>query len=163
MKALCTAIVSINQLPLTEDTLWLRLLGKGLTQEQAISEVLAFPKGDPRRDRILRLLASWKITLEISDPADDEDRGVVMVLSQAYLEWEKETEERGIQRGIQQGSQYERQITLEALFQARFGAIDEPLAAILSKLVALSVEDYQQLLLELPRLSQNDLVERFQE
>jgi hypothetical protein len=157
-EALCTAIVAINQLPLTEDTLWLRLLGKGLTQEQAISEVLAIPEGDPRRSRILQLLAGWKITLEISDPADDEERGVVMVLSQAYLEWEKETEERGIQRGIQS----ERQITLEALFQARFGAIDEALAAILSKLVALSAEDYKQLLLELPRLSQNDLVERFQ-
>jgi hypothetical protein len=157
-EALCTAIVAINQLPLTEDTLWLRLLGKGLTQEQAISEVLAIPEGDPRRSRILQLLAGWKITLEINDPADDEERGVLMVLSQAYLEWEKETEERGIQQGIQS----ERRITLENLFKARFGAIDESLTAILPKLVALSAEDYTQLLLELPRLSPYDVVKRFQ-
>jgi hypothetical protein len=157
-EALCTAIVAINQLPLTEDTLWLRLLGKGLTQEQAISEVLAIPEGDPRRSRILQLLAGWKITLEIDDPADDEERGVLMVLSQAYLEWEKETEERGIQQGIQS----ERRITLENLFKARFGAIDESLMAILPKLVALSAEDYTRLLLELPGLSQDEMVKSFQ-
>jgi hypothetical protein len=157
-EALCTVIVSINQLPLTEDTLWLRLLGKGLTQEQAISEVLAFPKGDPRRDRILRLLASWKITLEISDPADDAERGVLMVLSQAYLAWEKETQEKGIQEGIQS----ERRITLENLFKARFGVMDELLTAILPKLVALSADDYTRLLLELPGLSQDEVVARFQ-
>ncbi len=157
-EALCTAIVAINQLPLTEDTLWLRLLGKGVTQEQAISEVLAIPEGDPRRSRILQLLAGWKITLEINDPADDEERGVLMVLSQAYLEWEKETQERGIQQGIQS----ERRITLENLFKARFGAIDESLTAILPKLVALSAEDYTQLLLELPRLSQDEVIKRFQ-
>ena len=159
-------IVSINQLPLTEDTLWLRLLGKGLTQEQAISEVLASPKGDPQRDRILRLLASWKITLEINDPADDAERGVLMALSQAYLAWEKETEEKGmqegIQQGIQQGIQSERRITLENLFKARFGSIDEALTAILPKLVALSAEDYTQLLLELPQLPHDEVVKKFQ-
>lgn len=152
------AIVAINQLPQTEDTLWLRLLSKGATQEQAITEVLAIPKGDPRRSRILQLLAGWKITLEIDNPADNEERGVMMALSQAYLEWEKRTEERGIQQGIQS----DRQVTLETLFQARFGAIDEALVAILPSLVALSVEDYKQLLLELPRLSRDNLLARFQ-
>lgn len=162
-EAFCTAIVAINQLPQTEDTLWLRLLGKGATQEQAITEVLAIPKGDPRRSRILQLLAGWKITLEIDNLADREERGVMMVLSQAYLEWEKETEERGIQQGIQQGIQSDRQVTLEALFQARFGTVDESLMAILPKLAVLPVENYKQLLLELPRLSQDELLERFQE
>ena len=97
-RASSTAIAAINQLPQTEDTLWLRLLGKGATQEQAITEVLALPKGDLRRNRILQLLAGWKITLEINNPADDAEQGVLMVLSQAYLEWEKATEERGIQK-----------------------------------------------------------------
>jgi hypothetical protein len=161
-EALCTVIVAINQLPQTEDTLWLRLLGKGATQEQAIAEVLAIPKGDPRRSRILQLLAGWKITLEIDNLADHEERGVMMMLSQAYLEWEKETEERGIQQGIQQGIQSERQVTLEALFQSRFGTVDESLMAIMPKLTTLSVEDYKQLLIDLPRLTQDEVVTRFQ-
>ena len=53
-EALCTALVATNQLPRTEDTLWLRLLGKGATQEQAIAEVLALPKGDPRWNQIVQ-------------------------------------------------------------------------------------------------------------
>jgi hypothetical protein len=173
-EALCTAIVAINQLPQTEDTLWLRLLGKGSTQEQAIAEVLALPTEDPKRGKILQLLASWRITLEINDPMDNAERGVLMVLSQAYLEWEKATEERGIQEGIQeglqqgiqqglqQGIQAERQTTLENLLKAKFGKLDESLVVMLPVLVALSAEDYTQLLLELPRLSQDEVVARFQ-
>jgi hypothetical protein len=79
----------------------------------------------------------------------------MMALSQAYLEWEKQTEERGVQS--------DRQVTLETLFQAQFGAIDEALAAILPRLIMLSVEDYKQLLLELPQLSGDELLARVQE
>ncbi len=62
-----TAIVAINQLPLTEETIWLRLLGKGQTQKQAVTEVIAFDTRDPRRSIILRLLANWKISIELTD------------------------------------------------------------------------------------------------
>jgi hypothetical protein len=55
-KALRTVIISINQLPCNESTLWLRLLGKGRTQEQAIAEVIAFDVGDPRRSSILNVI-----------------------------------------------------------------------------------------------------------
>lgn len=34
-----TAVVAIHQLPRTEETLWLRILGKGTVQKQAISEL----------------------------------------------------------------------------------------------------------------------------
>jgi hypothetical protein len=50
------AIASINQLPRSDDTLLLRLLGKGRTQQEAIAEVLSFDREDPRRSSILRLL-----------------------------------------------------------------------------------------------------------
>lgn len=39
-------MILLNQLPPTPKTLWLRLLGKGATQQQAIQEVLALPKTD---------------------------------------------------------------------------------------------------------------------
>ncbi|TRU08519.1 MAG: flagellar assembly protein H, partial [Microcystis sp. Msp_OC_L_20101000_S702] len=35
-----TAIIAINQLPVTAETLWLRLLGRGKTQNQAVRELL---------------------------------------------------------------------------------------------------------------------------
>jgi hypothetical protein len=93
-EALRTAIVSINQLPCDESTLWLRLLGKGRTQEQAIAEVIAFDLGDPRRSSILRLLANWKISIEVTGQVAEEEE-LMMALSQAYLEWEQRTEQRG--------------------------------------------------------------------
>ncbi len=42
-----TAIIAINQLPVTAETLWLRLLGRGKTQDQAVRELfLPSPTGD---------------------------------------------------------------------------------------------------------------------
>jgi hypothetical protein len=35
-----TAIVAINQLPKNQDTLWLRVLGNGETQKQAVQELI---------------------------------------------------------------------------------------------------------------------------
>jgi Domain of unknown function (DUF4351) len=93
-EALRTAIVSTNQLPCNESTLWLRLLGKGRTQEQALAEVIAFNAGDPRRSSILRLLANWKISIEVTGQVAEEEE-LMMALSQAYLEWEQRTEQRG--------------------------------------------------------------------
>lgn len=92
------AIIAINQLPCNEETLWVRLLGRGTTQQQAISEVLAFPADDPRRSKVLQLLVSWKISLEVTGEFEQEEQDLMTTLSQAYLEWERQTEERGAER-----------------------------------------------------------------
>lgn len=46
-EALRTAIVAIHQLPETPETLWLRLLGRGNKQQQAILELQALPPNNP--------------------------------------------------------------------------------------------------------------------
>ena len=53
-----TALVAINQLPVSQDTLWLRILGKRRTQQQAIEELLELPKESPLRRNILEILAN---------------------------------------------------------------------------------------------------------
>ncbi|NJN38157.1 MAG: flagellar assembly protein H, partial [Acaryochloridaceae cyanobacterium CSU_3_4] len=68
-----TAIIAINQLPRHETTLLLRLLGKGQTQKQAVDEVIAFDTREPRRAAILRLLANWKISIEITGQPEAEE------------------------------------------------------------------------------------------
>lgn len=93
------AIVVIDELPLTEETLWVRILGKGATQRQAIAEVLALPNADPRRDAALRLLTSWRVIVERAGEVDSEMQEVMMAYPQVFLEWEQKTEERGIQEG----------------------------------------------------------------
>jgi hypothetical protein len=90
-----TALVAINQLPETADTLWLRLLGKGRTQQQAIAEVLAMPVEDPNRLLVLQLLATWKISMEVSELVEQEENELMMQLTEAYLEWEQRTRQQG--------------------------------------------------------------------
>jgi hypothetical protein len=74
-----TVIVAINQLPESEETLWLRIRGRDATQQQAISEVLNLPKSDPQRSRILQMLTNWKVTIELTQPLDAEN-GICQLL-----------------------------------------------------------------------------------
>ncbi|MGG6265776.1 DUF4351 domain-containing protein [Leptolyngbya sp. AN03gr2] len=105
-----SAIIAINELPVVPETLWIRLLGRGQTQRQAIIETLALPSVDRQRDIVLELLSNWKISLEISPEFQQQEEPELMAqLSQAYLDWKQETQRRamreGIQEGIQQGIQ----------------------------------------------------------
>jgi hypothetical protein len=98
-----TVFVVINQLPVTPDTLWIRLLGRGKTLERAITELLTLPKDDNRRVQALRLLTNWRVSLQLKNPQEEEERELMATLSQAYLEWEQQTEQRGIALGEQRG------------------------------------------------------------
>ena len=91
----CAAIIVINQLPETQETLWLRLLGKGQTQQRAIDELISLSQDNLFRNRALELLASWRITIEISDLTDSETQELIMQLSPAYLKWREETLQEG--------------------------------------------------------------------
>jgi hypothetical protein len=64
-----TALVAIHQLPRTEETLWLRLLGRNQVQLQAIEELQQLPKGNQFRDRILEIVANLIAILEVSTSA----------------------------------------------------------------------------------------------
>ena len=77
-EALKTGIIAINRLPTTPETLWLRILGKGKTQQQAISELLALPREHPLRSNTLELIYSWRITLEMKvDTPRSKDTGIL--------------------------------------------------------------------------------------
>ena len=108
-KLFKTAIVAIDQLPETEETLWLRVLGRDETQERAIREVLALPSSHPRRNGILRLLVSWKVRIELGELQDFSGQEALMALSEAFLAWEQQTQERIEQEVIQRVEQRVRQ------------------------------------------------------
>ncbi|MCZ8128477.1 MAG: Rpn family recombination-promoting nuclease/putative transposase, partial [Microcystis sp. LE19-114.1B] len=98
-----TAIIAINQLPVTAETLWLRLLGRGKTQNQAVRELLELPQGNAFRENVLELLISWRVSMEINNILETEDREVFMTLSQTYQEWKEATKQEGRQEGRQEG------------------------------------------------------------
>ncbi|WP_287695576.1 Rpn family recombination-promoting nuclease/putative transposase, partial [Microcystis sp. M61BS1] len=98
-----TAIIAINQLPVTAETLWLRLLGRGKTQNQAVRELLELPQGNAFRENVLELLISWRVSMEVNNILETEDREVFMTLSQTYQEWKEATKQEGRQEGRQEG------------------------------------------------------------
>jgi hypothetical protein len=150
-EGLKTAIIAINKLPRTPETLWLRVLGRDATQQQAIEEVIALPVENPQRSAVLKLLSTWKINIEISGEIGEEERRLLMTLSQAYLEWEQQTERRGREQ--------EQRLVIENLLKVRFGELDAQLAGIIPSLLQLPTEEYTRLLLQ---LSREELFARFQ-
>jgi Domain of unknown function (DUF4351) len=142
--ALKTAIVSINRLPDNDETLWLRLLGKGRTQREAIAQVLSFAPEDLRRSAILKLVTNWKISVEVTQQIEAQEEELLMALSQAYLEWEKATEQRGEQRGRQKG---ELTFALRLIIR-RFGAIAPETEAQIRSLSLTQLEALGEALLD---------------
>jgi hypothetical protein len=150
-SSLKTGIVAINQLPDNDATLWLRLLGKGRTQQQAIAAVLALTPGDPRRSSILRILANWKISVEVTGQFEAEQE-LLMTLSKAYLEWEQTTEERGRQEGRQEGSV----LTILRILQRRFGVLSPSLEVQIRRLGLEQLEVLSEAIFDFSNVSDVD-------
>jgi hypothetical protein len=142
-----TAIIAINQLPYTEDTLFLRLLGRGQTQQQAVNEVIAFHAAEAKRAVILKLLSNWKISIEVTGQAETEEE-LMMVLSQAYLEWEQQTEQRGRQEGEQTGALREAQALILRLLSRRIGIVSPEMRSQVEALSIVQLEALGEALLD---------------
>jgi hypothetical protein len=104
-----TAIVVIHQLPVTIDTLWIRLLGKGSVQANAVRELSALPEDYAYRRSTLRHLAILQVSLAMRQNKSRDLQEVMMNLMPAYEQWEAEKlaegEERGEKRGRKLGKE----------------------------------------------------------
>ena len=58
-----TNLILINQLPVIPETLWLRILGKGKTQESAILELVDLSPENPLRNLALEQISIWRTKL----------------------------------------------------------------------------------------------------
>lgn len=156
-----TGIIAINQLPVNPDTLWLRLLGKGKTQAEAIAELMALSKENSLRSRAIELLAHWRITIGINERVDREAQELIMQLSPAYVEWRDKTLQEGRQEGRQEGAQQDRRVTLEVLLTNRFGKLDSQIEGMIDAIAKLPAPDYAQFLLQFSGLSHEELLQQF--
>jgi hypothetical protein len=114
-------VIALNQLPVTQATLWLRVFGRGDVQIAAIAELLALPPQHPFRAHALEQLANLRITIQARHNLDQDERGLVMTLSQAYQQWRVETLQEGRQEGRQEGKA---ELVLRQLSR-RVGAIND--------------------------------------
>jgi predicted transposase YdaD len=122
-------------------------LGKGKTQQQAINEVIAFNDRDPRRSSILKLLANWKISIEITGQVSEEQE-LMMALSQAYLEWEQRTEQRGLEKGLQQGAAQGEQSLILRQLSRRVGEVAPAMLQQIQGLPLVQLESLGEALLD---------------
>jgi predicted transposase/invertase (TIGR01784 family) len=97
------AIIAIHQLPVTLDTLWLRLLGRGAVQKRAIDELLALPKHHPYRSTTLRHITVLQKNLKARQNLTRDLQEVIMTLSITYEQIEAEIIEKGLQQGREEG------------------------------------------------------------
>jgi hypothetical protein len=150
---LSTRLVAIHQLPAIPETLWLRVLGRGTTQQQAVNELVALPEDNLLRRHLLEILASWRVNIELSENLNEQEKQeLTMNLSPAYLRWREET--------LFEGRQEERRLMIENILRVRFGQIDASLLNCIGSMLQLPTEDLTPLLLN---LSRSDLLERFGE
>lgn len=141
--------MAIDELPQTEETLWIRILGRAKTQRQAILELLGLPEEDARRSSVLQLLVVWKVTIEGSGAINNEEQALMATLSQAYLEWERQTEARG----MQQGAEREARSLVLRLLNRRIGALPESVRSRINALSLHQLESLGEALLDFASLS----------
>ncbi|WP_199248999.1 hypothetical protein [[Phormidium] sp. ETS-05] len=153
-KELQTAIIVIHQLPATPETLWLRILGTGAVQKQALQELSQLPPDNPAREIALELLYNLRAILEARQNLAPEEKELIMELSPLYLQRLQTVKEEGIQQGIQQ----EQRLMVESMLQVKFGSVDAELAQIIEALIALPALERTQLIMQLSRA---ELLARF--
>ena len=122
--------MAIHQLPRTPETLWLRLLGRGTVQEQAIIELQALEPNHPYRQATLELIFNLRENLKINQrQLDTEDRELIMRLEPLY---QQDREQAKLEGGQEVGRKI-----VENLLQVRFGTLDDQLTAIIQPVLAL--------------------------
>ncbi len=124
-----TAIVAIHQLPITTETLWLRLLGRGTVQKVAINELEALPSNHPHYQATLEQLYNLQQNLVVNQNIDKDDRELVMRLAPLYQQDRELAKQEGEQTG-------EQRLIIRQL-NRRFGEID---ASLIERIRGLSIE-----------------------
>jgi hypothetical protein len=118
----CTRLVVVSELPVTRDTLLVRLLGAGSTLKEAIAELQALPADAPERRLALPVLVRLRLTVP-SDPAQQtsDDQEFLMNTQDIVDTWRREAIQEGVQQGLAEGVERERKLLLR-LLRRRFGA-----------------------------------------
>lgn len=155
-----SGIIAVHQLPLTTDTLWLRILGKGNVQKQAIDDLEKLPVNNPYRAAALELLYNLQRNLQANQVQvqDEEDRELIMRLAPLYQQDREQAMQEGMQQGMQQGMQEGERLVVENLLRVRFGSLDAELSSVIDRLLSLPPEEFTPLLLQ---LSREELLARF--
>ncbi|MFM6370761.1 MAG: hypothetical protein ACKPGN_21470, partial [Dolichospermum sp.] len=154
--------VSIHQLPIIPQTLFLRILGRGKVQRQAVEELETLTNNNPFLADVIELVHNLIAVLSArqrqEQDIDQDDQELIMKLSQMYQQQLEELRKQGQQEGLRTGLERERRAMIESILQVRFGEIDTELIRIINPLMVMSRDEFTPLLLQ---LSREELLARF--
>jgi hypothetical protein len=169
-----TVIVVIDQLPETEETVWLRVLGKGNVQKRALEEIKGFPDDNPYKKNTLEIVYNLLAVLDArqqeKQQLNPDEEEFFMYLSTIYFDKLKDVKlqgmeqgleeglKRGLEQGLERGLKTERRNNIESLLRVKFGEIDSELMAIIPKLLTLKPAEFTPLILQ---SSKEQLINRF--
>ena len=88
-----TGLIVVHQLPITEETLWIRLLGRAGNQERAIQELMTKPDRSALYNSIEEVLADYRAKLEGNRSLTPDEEELIMNLSVAYVKKIEESKE----------------------------------------------------------------------
>jgi hypothetical protein len=97
------AIIAVNQLPSGPHSLWLRMLGKGPVQRQAMEDLMALPRDQTYREVTLHHIAVLQQNLKARQNITKDLQEVIMTLAIAYEQIEADILQRGEQLGLEKG------------------------------------------------------------
>jgi len=92
-------IIVARELPRTRETLLLRLLGRGPTFRQAVSDLLALPPGAWERQTAEPLLLAFRLDPK-QDPGDSEMQEFMIETQRILAEWEQRVRREGREDGL---------------------------------------------------------------
>jgi hypothetical protein len=121
-RLLATFLVVLRDLPVTRETLPLRLLGAGPTFRQAVAELAALPPEDWEPDALMPVLLAFHAQSSQSNQEDDMSYAEIDAILD---DWDRRVRQKSREEGREQG--YRR--SFAALYEARFGDLPAPLRA----------------------------------
>lgn len=146
-STLKAGVVVIHQLPRTPETMWLRLLGRGNVQKQAIAELRALPEDNPFRFNALELVYNLLAILKTRKDLEPEDEELIVELSPIYTQ--------RLESATKQGQR----LMVESMLRVKFGEGDfNEIAQIIEPLTQLPPMESTQLIMQ---LSREELLDRF--
>jgi hypothetical protein len=147
-----TRLVVVSELPVTRDTLLMRLLGAGAVLKHAIAELEALPADAPERRLALPVLLRLHLTVP-SDPAKhtSNEQEFLMDTEDIVETFRRKAIEEGVKQGLEQG---ERKVLLR-LLRRRFGtAVDGEIERRVAAAPAEQVEVWSERVLSAATLAE---------
>jgi hypothetical protein len=88
-------VVVVDELGREASTVWLRLLGRGRVQAQAVEELLKMSSHEPLRDATFELLVAWQQNLPLVVGTAEGENDMLENWREIYARWERKVTREG--------------------------------------------------------------------